>query len=78
MAGFAGQRIEGIEAAIELAHHRIEHTLGNRRVATVAVQRVPLFVEVFEHVRLQVCAGAHVHDFKDRGQGKVMVYGGVA
>lgn len=38
------------EAAVKLRHHTIEHGLGNRRVAPVAVELVLLPLNVFEHI----------------------------
>ena len=47
----------------------------NGRVATITIEDLLLFVEVLENIRLQISAGADIHDFEQRRQRIVMING---
>ncbi len=56
LARFARELVELGEAIVQLGNDSVQHLLGNRRVAPVAVELLFLPVDVLEHVGLHVGA----------------------
>ncbi|MDT4889215.1 hypothetical protein FQZ97_1258890 [compost metagenome] len=54
LARFAHKLVELGEAIVQLGNHAIQHLLGNRRVAPVAVELLFLPVDILEHIGLHV------------------------
>ena len=74
LPGFARQAVQRLKTDVKLSDHRVKHTLGNGRVAAVSIQMGFLLVQVFKDIGFEIGACAHIHDFKQGGQRKVVVH----
>ena len=73
MAGLAVLRVQRGETVVDLADDAVEHVLGNRGIAAVAVELLLVPFEVLEHVGLEIGAGSDVHDLEDGHQRVVVI-----
>ena len=78
LTGLAGLTIERGETVLQPRDDLVQHRLRNRRVTPVGVEGLFLFVQVFEHIRLQIRARTHIHYLKNSSNGKVVVQRGRA
>jgi hypothetical protein len=72
---FGAQAVQVLKARLNAGEHLKEDILVNAWVLFVGGELIFMFVQVLEHVGLEVCSATHLDDFKKSGEAKVMIHG---
>ena len=74
LADAAADLVEQLKVLVQLGNHTVQCFFRNGGVAAIAVVELFLAFQIFENIRLQLRAGSHLDDFKQRGQRKVVIH----